>query len=462
MVDKLQKRLPKLLFRISRFVFISDLVDSSDKTHKFDICKQHLKLKMNLLIRNVLFDNRITDILIEDNQIVKIEKGIDAVVDRIIDGTGKAVVPGFINAHTHAAMTLFRGFADDMKLEEWLTQKIWPYEAKLTDEQVYWGARLACLEMIKSGTTMFHDMYWNSDATIQAVIDSGIRGVISSVLFDSAGEEQGIALKKIVNKMLEKQQNPRVQISIGPHSVYTNSPSLLKWAKATADDNNLLIHIHLAETKIEVENAKSAFGCTPVEYLEKLDVLGENIVAAHSVWLTDHDIELLAKRGVKVVHNPASNMKLCSGIAFRYKDLKAAGVTVGLGTDGCSSSNNLDMIEAMKLASLLCKATTEDPTAMSVEETLNLATINGAKIFNINAGKIESGRLADLCLVDLKRPEMIPNHHFLSNLIYASNGSCIDTVICNGKILMENRKVKDENKIIEQAVLCAEQLFYGK
>ncbi|MDD4847806.1 MAG: amidohydrolase [Bacteroidales bacterium] len=416
---------------------------------------------MSILINNVLLNHEIVDILIEGNKIVKVEKNIDAVVDTLIDGTDKAVIPGLINAHTHAAMTLFRGFADDMKLEAWLSEKIWPNEANLTEEYVYWGTRLACLEMIKSGTTLFHDMYWHTDPTIQAVIDSGIRGVISSVLFDSSSEEQGAALRQVALETLKKQHlNNRIQISIGPHAIYTNSRSMLQWAKKTADENNLLIHIHLSETKTEVENAKSLLGCTPVEYLEKIGILGENVVAAHCVWLTDHDLELLAKRDVKVVHNPASNMKLSSGISFRYNDLKAAGLTIGLGTDGCSSSNNLDMIEAMKLASLLSKASSEDPTSMSVQETMNLATVNGAKIFNINAGRVEVGCLADLCLVDLKRPDMVPNHNFLSNLIYSSNGSCVDTMICDGQVVMDHRQVKDEQQILEQAALCAEKLFY--
>lgn len=419
---------------------------------------------MSLLINNVLLDNQIIDILIEGNKIVKVEKDIDAVVDHIIDGTGKAAIPGLINSHTHAAMTLFRGFADDMKLEEWLSQKIWPYEANLTNDYVYWGTRLACLEMIKSGTTIFNDMYWRSEVTIQAVIDSGIRGVIGSVLFDTAGKEQGEFLKNTVKETIKKLSgyHSRIGISIAPHAIYTNSKELLQWAKKTADKHNLLLHIHLSETKTEVANAKQAFGCTPVEYLEKIGVLDKNTVAIHCVWLTDHDIELLAKRGAKVIHNPASNMKLSSGIAFRYKDLKSAGVTIGLGTDGCSSSNNLDMIEAMKLASLLCKATTEDPTAMNVEETLALATTNGAEIFDLNIGKIEQGRLADISLVNLNLPEMVPNHNFLSNLIYSANGSCIDTVICDGKIVMEHRKVKDETTIKQEAAICAEKMFYGK
>ncbi len=357
-------------------------------------------------------------------------------------------------------MTLFRGYADDMELFEWLTQKIWPNEAKLTEDHVYWGTRLACLEMIKTGTTLFHDMYWHSDAIIQAVKDSGIRTVISSALFDRGDEASLSKLKATIARNVAQEKPSTIQISVGPHAIYTNSEASLKWAKAMADDKGLLLHIHLSETQKEVEDAKKAFGCSPVEYLYKLGVLGENTVAAHCVWLSDNDIEILAKTGVNVVHNPASNMKLSSGVCFRYADLKSAGINVGLGTDGCSSSNNLDMIEAMKLASLLAKGTSGNPAIMPIDEAFALATTNGAKIFNINAGKIEAGRIADLCLVDLNRPEMVPNHNFLSNLIYAANGSCINTLICNGNVVMENRIVKDENVILQKASACADEIFY--
>jgi 5-methylthioadenosine/S-adenosylhomocysteine deaminase len=220
-----------------------------------------------------------------------------------------------------------------------------------------------------------------------------------------------------------------------------------------------LYHIHLSETKTEVENAQKNYGLTPVAYLHSLGVLDKNTVAAHCVWLDNHDIELLSNAGAKVIHNPSSNMKLASGIGFRYNDLKKAGVTIGLGTDGCASSNNLDMIEAMKTASLLCKASFHDPTAMPVQESFDLATKNGATIFNTPLGEIKEGNLADLCLVDLNRPEMTPCHYFLSNLIYASNGNSIDTVICNGQIVMQQRHVKDEQLILDKATEAARKLF---
>jgi len=415
---------------------------------------------MSLLINNVLLNGRTVDILIEGNTIAKIGNvERSGAIDRIIDGARKAAIPAFINGHTHAAMTLFRGFADDMPLEPWLQEKIWPHEARLTDEYVYWGTRLACLEMIKTGTTLFHDMYWHLPAVIQAVEDSGIRAVLSEVLMNVAGKAQEEQQKNVALEALNVGFGSRIQFSIAPHAIYTADAELLKWSKQLADKHGLLIHIHLSETKAEVEYAQKNYGLTPVAYLHSLGILDENTVAAHCVHLDNHDIEHLANARTKVIHNPNSNMKLASGVGFRYHDLKTAGVTVGLGTDGCASSNNLDMIEAMKTASLLCKASFNDPTAMPVQDAFDLATKNGATIINNRLGEIKEGNLADLCLIDLNRPEMTPCHHFLSNLIYASNGNSVDTVICDGEIIMQNRKVKDEQLIMDKAAEVAQKLF---
>jgi 5-methylthioadenosine/S-adenosylhomocysteine deaminase len=325
---------------------------------------------MSLLINNVLLKECVVDILIEGHTISKI--GIfecNRQVDQIIDGTKKVAIPSFINGHTHAAMTLFRGFADDMLLEPWLQEKIWPHETGLTDEYVYWGTRLACLEMIKTGTTLFHDMYWHLPAAAQAVAESGIRAVLSTLLMNVAGKTQEERQKSLALEALDTKFCSRVQLSVAPHAIYTADAKLLKWGKNLADKHGLLYHIHLSETKTEVENAQKNYGLTPVRYLHSLGVLDKNTVAAHCVWLDNQDIELLANAQAKVIHNPNSNMKLASGTGFRYNDLKKAGVTIGLGTDGCASSNNLDMVEAMKTASLLCKASFNDPTAMPVQES---------------------------------------------------------------------------------------------
>ncbi len=408
---------------------------------------------MNILIKNVLLNGGSSDIFIKNNRIEHIEKNIQIAADITLDGTGKAAIPTFVNGHTHNAMTLFRGFAEDMRLEEWLNEKIWPHEAKLTEEDVYWGARLGCLEMIKSGTTLFNDMYWFFHGTARAVEEMGIRAVLSAVMIDNFDPQSAETLKEDVKKLYEesKQYSERVIFAMGPHAIYTVSAESLQWAKAFAHEHNLPYHIHLSETQVEVENSIRDFGLRPVEYLEKLGVLDENVIIAHGLWLSDHDIELLAKRKTKVIHNPNSNLKLASGYKFRYNELKAAGVCVGLGTDGCSSSNNLDMLEAMKVASLMQKAWRFDPTSLPVDEAMKIGTENGGKLFGLKTGKLEVGYLADINLVDLSDPSLVPLHNLTANLVYSAGGNCIDTVICDGKIIMENRHVNGEEEIVKNA-----------
>lgn len=408
---------------------------------------------MSILIKEVFLNGDTTDVLIEGKQITAVGKNLVVKTDVTIDGSRKAIIPGLVNAHTHAAMTLFRGFADDMPLEAWLNKKIWPNEAKLTNEDVYWGAKLACLEMIKTGTTTFFDMYHKWEATAQAVAEMGIRGVLSGVCFDHFNEELTAKSQKECLRLLEvsKQYGSRVNYALGPHAIYTVSGKMLQWCDIIAREKNLPIHLHLAETQTEVANAVARFGTTPVRYLYNLGVLSPHLILAHCLWLDSDEIRMLADYGVKVVHNPASNMKLASGYRFKYEEMKAAGVLVGLGTDGCSSSNNLDMIEAMKLASLLNKAWSEDPEALPAMDAFRMATVNGNSIFQVNGGVIAAKQIADVCLIDLNTPAFTPNFNFVSNLVYAANGSHVDTVICDGKILMQNRKVEGEDEILEKA-----------
>lgn len=416
---------------------------------------------MKILIKGALLNGKPTDIYIEGKYIKQIGEALDIPVDRVIDARRKAVIPGLINGHTHAAMTLFRGFGDDMPLMPWLEQKIWPNEAKLTREDIYWGAKLACLEMIKSGTTTFFDMYHKFQATADAVEEMGIRAVLSGVCFDHFQPEQAEKSKKYNIRLLSEAAlySDRVKYAIGPHAIYTVSGELLQWINDFSKDNNVLIHLHLAETEGEVENAIKQFGFSPVRYLYKLGLLSPRLVVAHGIYVDKDEIRMLADHGVKVVHNPASNMKLASGIHFKYKEMQEAGVLVGLGTDGCSSSNNLDMIEAMKLASLLGKAWRKDPEALPTEVVFRSATSDGADILGIKTGRIEEGFLADLCLIDLNMPAFTPNFNFISNLVYAANGSCVDTVVCNGKILMQDKKVPGEDEIMEKAARIAYDLI---
>jgi len=430
---------------------------------------------MNILIRDVQLDGYHTDISIEGNLITKVikknkidplvpileEKENNSQFDKVIDGRNKAIIPGLVNAHTHAAMTLFRGFGDDMALMPWLEQKIWPNEAKMTDEDVFWGTKLACLEMIKSGTTTFYDMYQRLEATAQAVDEMGIRAVLSGVCFDYFKPELAERSKKNILELKQKMEaySDRISFSLGPHAIYTVSGELLQWIDHYSQENDLLIHLHLAETEGEVNDSVRNFGLTPVRYLHKLGILSPRLLIAHGVYVDGEEIALLAEYGVKVAHNPASNMKLGSGIQFPFVEMKKAGVTVGIGTDGCSSSNNLDMVEAMKLAALLGKGWRKDPEVLTAPEMLYASTEAGAMIAGLNTGRIAEGCLADLCLIDLYSPVFTPNFDFVSNLVYAANGSSVDTVICDGKVLMENRKVPGEDEILNRAGQIAYELM---
>lgn len=401
---------------------------------------------MSILIKDVILDNKKKDIYIEDNLIQEINDKIGVEAEYKINGKNKAAIPGLVNAHTHAAMTLLRGYADDMRLQEWLENKIWPLEAKLSEEDVYVGTKLACLEMIKSGTTFFNDMYWHWHGIAKAVEESGIRAAISAVFIDMFDEEKAEEQKRLNVKLFRESKNysSRIMFTLGPHAIYTVSEDSLVWAKEFADKHHLLIHIHLSETKREVEECIKRHKLRPVEYLHKIGFLGANVIAAHSVWLNDREIGLLKKHAVNLVYNPTSNMKLAVGSALPYKKLKD--INVYIGTDGCASNNNLDMFEEMKFATLLQKFYTNEQTILPAEEIFRLAT--NAEIFNLNTGKIEEGKIADLILINLKKVELVPMHNLISNLVYAANGSCVDTTICDGKILMLNRNVPWENDII--------------
>jgi 5-methylthioadenosine/S-adenosylhomocysteine deaminase len=304
--------------------------------------------------------------------------------------------------------------------------------------------------MIKGGTTCFNDMYMHYPAVLRAVEEMGLRAVLGGAIFDHFKDDLAKKYKSEVEQNFDLPRSERISFSITPHSIYSVSAGTLQWANDFAAANDLLVHLHVAETQTECRNAVKDFGLTPVRYLHSLKLLSPRLIIAHCLYVDEEEIRLLADYGVKVVHNPNSNLKLGSGHAFWYEEMKAAGITVGIGTDGVASSNNLDMLEAAKTASLLQKGWRNDPTVMPAGDTLRCITENGADMLNLNSGKIAEGYLADLCLIDLKIPAFIPNHHFVSNLIYAaSHGSCVDTVICDGKILMENRKVAGEEEIVQ-------------
>ncbi|HOO84065.1 MAG TPA: amidohydrolase [Prolixibacteraceae bacterium] len=415
---------------------------------------------MRILIKNCELNHLVTNILIEDNIIKQIAPDIQPVADKVIDATRKAVVPGMFNGHTHAAMTLMRGYADDMPLMPWLQEKIWPLEKNLTEDDVYWGTKLACLEMIKTGTTSIIDMYHFFGGTARAVDEMGLRGMLTYVGFDFELHERASVYKKEVQEYHKSLINysSRIGFAMAPHAIYSVSKSLLKWIRDYATDNGLRIHTHISETIGEVNDSIKKYGLRPVQYLQSIGFLGPDVSFAHGLYLDSDEIKILADNGCQVIHNPASNLKLASGNHFLFRELKQAGVPIALGTDGTSSGNNLDMYETMKLASLTGKVAYNDPTVWNANETFEAATASAEKLTGLKTGKIEVGYLADLCLIDLNLPELTPNFNLISNLVYSANGNCVDTVICDGKVLMENRRVPGEDEIMKKAAQVAYDL----
>ncbi|MFH1591670.1 MAG: amidohydrolase [archaeon] len=416
---------------------------------------------MSILIKGCLLDGKKTDIHIDNGLIKQIAPSIGINADKVIDGNGKAALPSFVNAHTHAAMSLFRGYADDMELMPWLQTKIWPREAKLTSELVYHGARLACLEMIRSGITFFNDMYWHWEGTARAVQESGMRATINAVFIDHLDAEKGKAQIKENERLFEasKEFSSRVQFSLGPHAIYTVSKESLRWASEFSATHGLMIHIHLSETDKEVEDCLEKNGCRPAEYLDRIGFLSGRVVVAHAVWLNDQEIDILGKRGAKVAHNPVSNMKLAVNNVFPYRSLAHAGVPIALGTDGAASNNSLSMFDTMKTAALIQKHHLDDPTALPASEAYKMATAQGFSVFGLDGGTIAEGKIGDLILVDLDTPELVPGHHLISDMVYTANRSCIDAVICDGRLLMENKRVPGEEEVIQGARKAARQLF---
>lgn len=405
-----------------------------------------------ILIKGCLLGGEIKDILIEGKRIAKIADEIVLTDEnyKLLNGKGKAVIPGFVNMHTHSAMTVMKGYKDDCNLMDWL-HNIWAVEAKWDEETLYWATKLACLEMIKTGTTCFLDQYFRVDICSRAVAEMGIRSVQPYVALNAGDEGMDNFIKSEFERIYEdsKNWNELNKTCVAIHAPYTNTDPLMVWCSNFARERGLKVHIHMSETEQENIDSVKQHGCSPFEHLERLGILGPEIIAAHCVWLSDNDMDIMAKYGVTAVHNVNSNLKLASGHRFLYNELKERGVRVCLGTDGSGSSNNLDMRETMKTSALLQKGWRRDPLALPLNELMDMATINGAEALGIDAGKIEEGKLADLVIVDMDNYAFTPNINFLSNFIYSANSSCIESVICNGKIVMENRVVAGEREILD-------------
>ena len=378
---------------------------------------------------------------------------MDVPVDaEIVECSGRTALPGFINMHTHAGMAMMRGIGEDISFHAWL-DRIWEVEKNLTEEYVYHATKVACLEMIKTGTTTFNDQYWYMPMAYKAATELGIRPALSYVVLDKNDPEESERQKVQCLEIYEqaKQWGSEAVFLISIHAIYSVREEMIIWATEFARSHGLKIHIHVSETSKEIQDCMDKYGMSPVEYLDKLGVLGPDVIAAHTLWLSDKDVEILAKRGVTCVHNVNSNLKLASGYKFRYNELRDAGVNVCLGTDGCASSNNLDMLETMKTAAMIQKAWREDPSAMPLDELMAMATSNAAGALGIDSGRIEEGALADIILVNTDSYHFLSPGSFEANLVYAAHSDCVESVICGGKFIMRDRVVPGEKEILSEA-----------
>ena len=422
--------------------------------------------KYSFLITNVVADGNAVDIFIDETGTIT---GIGkderlkhiGEAEFVIDGDRAIALPGLVNTHTHAAMALLRGYADDMILQDWLTQKIWPLEAHLTAHDIYLGTRLACLEMIRSGTTTFNDMYFFMEGAARAVDESGIRGVLSYGFIDLFNADKRETECKATENLVAHVrclENPRIKAAVGPHTIYTVSKEGLVWCAEYAAEKKIGTHIHLAETEKEVRDCIARYSMRPSAFLDECGILTPRTVAAHCCWLDERECTLLKKRGVSVSHNPASNMKLATHRAMPYPWLSASGVNVCLGTDGCASNNNLDLFEEAKIAALLQKFYWNDPTVLPASEALAMATFHGAEALGFGTGRLMAGAAADIVLVSTRGACNTPLHNAASNLVYSCNGGAVETTICDGKVLMLEGLIPGEEVVRESAAAAARDL----
>lgn len=385
-----------------------------------------------------------TNIYIAEDKIIHIgELREDINVERVIDGKNRIGMPGLINSHTHIGMSLLRNFADDLPLYEWLTKKIWPVEAKLTSNDVYWGSLLSMVEMIQGGTTAFCDMYFFMDEVGKGLEESGIRGVLTRGLIEDEQAQMKLNETRELFNNWNGKGNGRIKVMVAPHAPYTCSPDFLIESFELAKELKTGIHIHLSETKKEVEDSFKLHGKSPIKHVYDLGILESHTIAAHCVHVDDEDIEIMREKNIYPVNNPGSNLKLASGFAPVEKMLNR-GIPVALGTDGSSSNNNLNMFEEINLAAIINKAVNLDAVSVPAKSALEMGTINGAKAlgWNNEIGSIEVGKKADIILIDTDKPHFYPHHNIISSLAYSAQASDVDTVIVDGKIIMEKREIK--------------------
>ena len=407
---------------------------------------------MGIVLKNILAllpeDDRDvireTDIYIEGSKIVSVGKRPEGFSeDRVIDGKDRLAIPGLVNCHTHSYMSFMRNVADDLSFMDWLFGTIDPIEQQMTDEDTYWGACLAIIEMMTSGTTCFNDMQMNIHQTTRAVKESGMRAVISRGLVGSGNDEAGrMRLNQAYEERDAAADCDRLTFMLGPHAPYTCDDGFMRIVSEEAKKNNMRIHVHLSESESEIEQIKEKYHCTPIEMAEKNGLFDVPAVAAHCVQITESDMDILRKKNVSVVTNPASNMKLGNGFA-PVPEMLEKGINVCIGTDGAASNNSLNLFHEMSLLALIHKGVAKTPQCISAKETIHIATINGAKALGLEKeiGSIEEGKKADIAILNLNTPSLTPRNNLIAGLSYSANGSEVETVIIDGKITMEERKI---------------------
>ena len=407
---------------------------------------------MGLAVTGAVMDGQTVGMRCEDGTIAAIGAGVEPQSgDDVVDAAGMALVPGLVNAHTHAAMTLFRGYADDLPLMEWLERHIWPVEKRMSDEDVYWGTRLACVEMIRTGTTTFWDMYWHAHATASAVEDAGLRAVTAAPLIDDsdpAKSERACADADASLERIAAAGGERARPGFAPHAIYSLSERSLRWVAERAAELDVPVQIHLSETEDEVEQCVAERGQRPAEYLDEVGLLAPGTILAHGVWLDDSELDLIAERGATVVTNPVANLKLAVGGLFPYLRARERDVAMGLGTDGPGSNNSLDLLADAKAFALLQKNAASDPAAVTASETLELAT--GGRSPLLGGTRLAAGEAADFLLVRSDSPELAVGE-LDAGLVYAASGSIVDTTVVAGVALMRGGRVDGEEEIVARA-----------
>lgn len=414
---------------------------------------------MSLAVTGATLEGEVVGLRAEEGRIAELGPGVaPRQGDEVVAGAGLALVPALVNAHTHAAMTLFRGYGDDLPLMEWLEEWIWPAEARLEPDDVYWGTRLACLEMIRTGTVRFWDMYWHPGATAHAVEDAGLRATIGAPLIDQGRGSSVEQLRAEAIASLEELAGfgPRISAALAPHAIYTVSEASLRWVSELAAERQLPLHIHLSETREEVERCVAEHGLRPARFLDRVGALGPRTLIAHGVWLDEGELDLIAERGATLVTNPVANLKLAVGGIFPYTAARERRIDVGLGTDGPGSNNSLDLFSDTKTFALLQKHAARDPAAVTAREAWEIAT--GARSPLIGgSGRIAAGEAADFLLVRADATELTLGE-LTANLVYAASGAIVDTTVVDGRALMRGGVIEGADEVRGRAIERARRL----